>query len=558
MILKKLEITGFRGYYNSTEIEFDPEVTILTGANDSGKSSIIRLLTLIGQKGKIEEEDANLDILLDTNQVWSKNGTIRCTGFFEICDDSKNYVASQSVRAGYNVKIDFVLATGKSSVREILNEERVSVQIDNPATGNFPNVLLLPNHQTVGSIIDPQNMNSLEKRFVEAGFGQNAFMKVSALNPNAQLRQLEIAEDKLNTLLQPYMPKGIGVRLRLRFTSPETPETNKLVVSLRDNKGGMTALGLRGAGIQKLLTIFADLVVTDTVNQYSWVLFDEPENSLHADAQHLLRAILEEIGRNDKIQVIYATHSTAMINNVFPERIRLLERVSINEFATTKVVRNVTSDNFHPIRIQLGITPADSLLYTPVTIIVEGKTEAYNLGHIFARLGKDRYDDFPTMGTILSQSKIHFLDGGGDQFKKWIPMAQMQGVTPIILVDGDKIKVAEDAKKKYKIEYVSFDEGKEFEDIVPRSTYFQALISVTENQSLAESEFDKWLASSTTDKDKNITNQISKWLSSLPSPQLYDKEAVMKRALQLTPLEEIDLSKIEELLKKVSKALSLC
>jgi len=555
MILKKLEVRGFRPFYVPTEIEFDPDITILTGANDVGKSSIIRLLDIIANKRKIEEEDANLDTLVETSQEWSNNGSVRCVALFEINDASTNFIASKNVQSGYTINVDFVLSSGKSVIQKMWNLNGEEVALENPSVGKLPNVILLPSHQTVGSVIDPQELNDLERRLVEAGFGKNAFIKTSALKPAGQIRQLEQAEEKLNNLFEPYMPQGSGLRLRLRFTSPDVPQTNKLVVSLRDRNGGHTALGLRGAGIRKLLTIFAELVSVDTVNQFTWILFDEPENSLHADAQHLLRSILEKIGRQNKIQVIYATHSSAMINNIFPERIRLLERVNQSGFATTKVIKNATLNNFQAVRSHLGMTPADSLLYTPVTVIVEGKTEAYNLGEIFTRLGRERYDEFPYMGTIVSQ--IHFLDGGGSQFIKWIPMAKKQGATPIVLVDGDKIQEVEKAKNEHNIECVSFDKGKEFEDIVPRSKYFEALMNITGNKALSEKAFDSWQSSSNINKDLVITLRISKWLDSQSSTVMYDKEAVMRNALKITDLEDMDIAKIEQLIGAIKKALAL-
>jgi recombinational DNA repair ATPase RecF len=61
MVLQKLIIEDFLSIRGKIEVDFDSRVTILLGANDHGKSNILRALSCLNNDQVITEEDRNWD-----------------------------------------------------------------------------------------------------------------------------------------------------------------------------------------------------------------------------------------------------------------------------------------------------------------------------------------------------------------------------------------------------------------------------------------------------------------------------------------------------------------
>ena len=89
MILKKLEIRGIGPFYKPAVIDFDPKVTVLTGRNDTGKSTVLRCLQLIADKpDPLTEDDVNLDVILEATKAWDSNPELGCTATYEYTEHS--------------------------------------------------------------------------------------------------------------------------------------------------------------------------------------------------------------------------------------------------------------------------------------------------------------------------------------------------------------------------------------------------------------------------------------------------------------------------------------
>ena len=87
----------------------------------------------------------------------------------------------------------------------------------------------------------------------------------------------------------------------------------------------------------------------------------------------MLRGVLEELGKDPLIQVIYVTHSPSTINTMRPGSIRVLSRHQVDGVATTWIENASFEDNYIRVRSSLGLNPSDSLLYAPtakLTLVV--------------------------------------------------------------------------------------------------------------------------------------------------------------------------------------------
>src|SRR5438477_11464932 len=103
-----------------------------------------------------------------------------------------------------------------------------------------------------------------------------------------------------------------------------------------------------------------------------------------------------------------------MVNSMRPTSIRLLQRIAQNEEAYSITVADPFSGNYAMVRSTLGISPADSLLYAPVVLIVEGKTEVMSMPIILKRLSEANKEGFDDGATLLAQTIFMEAEGTGN------------------------------------------------------------------------------------------------------------------------------------------------
>jgi predicted ATP-dependent endonuclease of OLD family len=307
------------------------------------------------------------------------------------------------------------------------------------------------------------------------------------------------------------------------------------------------------------MAILAGLMSNDFSSGHWVVLFDEPENSLHADSQHVLRRLFEELASRPNLQVVYATHSPSMINPLRPQSVRLFRRETREEKATTAIDNAPFKGNFLPVRASLGLTPADSLLYAPVSIVVEGDTEAIGLPLLMLKLAKDNVEGFQNVEVLLSQCS--FLDGMGDKLGFVCQMAKSQGAKPIIFVDGDKKRHLAQHKldeNHSDVPVVMLADGQEFEQLVPEDIYFQALAEiVSDDKGLITAEsYRVWEKGANLPARMVFTKRVVRWLDSLGLLEP-NKARVMRRAIELVDARQVVMEPLRQLLGEIERLLQL-
>jgi len=394
MLLTKLRIRKLGPFHDPFEIGLEPRVTILTGANDVGKSFVLRAIELLLTEGIAEEKDINQDHVQETHSQWISDHEPGIEADFRL--DSTADVKQPRYRWTQG-------DTGEARRRVAKEVAKTEFVLHTKQTGdvewpvNMPRLVRAPSGDSVGETIDLAKPNPLEAALLQAAFSAPfSYQKYRAMGSINFTRAVRDAEDRLNAYMERVMPSAASLRFSL-----ETIEGNRqqMAILLRDRYDGMTPFGLRGAGLRKMVTLLAELLTHETAAHHRIVLLDEPENSLHADAQHLLREFLFRLTEQGTTQVIYATHSSSMVNPLRSEQIRLLCRETRNGKATSQVSKGACDRNFFGLRSSLGMTAADSLLFAPVTIIIEGKTEFACLPFLFEKLEAAALAGFSAHGT---------------------------------------------------------------------------------------------------------------------------------------------------------------
>ncbi len=500
-------------------------------------------------------DDANSDFLIVSEMQWDRNIDICAVSTFVVSSDTR--YLHQSTPVGWEVDLRLRYTMNEFHVLSLRNERGKPENVGNSTPKRRLKVIDLANHDIIRTSISVEGRNASENRLLTSAFGPNHWDKLESLDDRNRNLHCRNANEKINASLSRAKPQALDIEFYLEI---ESHSPLKITVGLEDRFGGRAFPHLRGAGYQKLMGLMLLLLDIDLEVENVLLLYDEPENSLHADAQHAFRKILEDFAEHQNIQVVYATHSPAMINPARPKSLRLLYRdTTIAGYATTRINNKpYVESSYQSVRAQLGILPADSLMFSAVTIIVEGPTERLALNRLIDRLIDERTEICPDL-------KLHWRlcfvlsAGGTGEIPKWIKFAASQNVRPIVLVDGDTDADTIKSKGGFEnVRVVSHAYGKDFEGIVTEELYFKALAEVLANlgksvEKTTKEEFDKWWASAGLTNKMMFSSRVAKWLESEFQTCL-NKPIVMDKAIEIADLDSIKMCKIDELIEEIKKA----
>lgn len=555
MLLKSLEISGYSSFYESATLIIDDRVTILTGQNDVGKTAILRLLNLLYRGEQGQEFDANYDRMYHANDSWDKDKGVSCVATFILTAYSHLYLpaaTNNQLPIGTEVDVQFFVTVNRrvDAVYRLPNNQEY--RPNSRGIHRLPKIIWISDEEEISSEFSIENANSLEKSLLKLAFGENDVKKLANLPTPALARQLRSANDRINNHLRRFFPHSLGLELVLAQVSDTT--SFRFTIGFRDKFQGDTPIERRGRGIRKIVSLMISLMLINLEEEHVVILMDEPENSLHSDAQHLLRRVLEEIANNEAIQVIYATHSPSMINSVDPRGLRLLERTMTKDSKATTIINNRPYlENYLPVRSSLGLVPSDSLLYSAITIIVEGDTEVLCVPYLIKRFYNESISGFEDAENLLNFS--HLVNGMGDSFDKWCHLAISQGSKPIIFVDGDKVKRLRQSPVKAKLKgvpIVALNDGNEIEDLIPHSVYFTALAQFYKKDEISETAFNAWQKNAKLPKQMMFSKQVDRWLQDTYGFCL-EKPSTMRHAFEYAQTEDINIAPIKELIETIAE-----
>lgn len=556
MILKRLLIENFRPFNNTVTLNVDSAVTVLTGQNDVGKSSILHLIEVMYTGKQIIEDDVNIARHFDANIPWDQDPHVRCTAIFELRSGYQSYFHKDKIglNPGTEILVNFSLALHKTKVEDIQQGSKSLGISVNDKLQKLPKLLYVSSDTRIGPTVHSNTNSGLEQKFLELAFGENPAPKLLKLSRPVLDSQIRAATAKINTHLNTFLPHSLGLEFAIALEAVEE-ESISFNIGFRDKHGGDTPIHYRGSGIQKIVSLMIELMNINVQQEQILILLDEPENSLHADAQHMFRAFLEGLAQHETIQVIYATHSPSMINSYHTRGLRLLERIQESGRATTRINNRPFDDNFVSVRTNLGITPADSLLYAPITLICEGPTEITVLPFLLKRLHDADIIGFENVPHLFSLT--HIINGNGDSFDKWCRMAVSQGSKCVIFVDGDKIRRVGHLQKNGKLDgipVIHLKDNTEFEDIVDKDTYFKALAEVVD-QDISREKYTEWETTANLHEKLMFSKRIDLWLRCDFPDADYHKPTVMEKAIELAEPSEIETTEILQLVQIIDELL---
>lgn len=133
----------------------------------------------------------------------------------------------------------------------------------------------------------------------------------------------------------------------------------------------------RSDGFQWYLSFYSALLSTVSEPKSTVLLLDNPGLELHASGQHDIKKFLED-KLPSNTQIIYVTHSPAMIDPYQLEQVReveLLGREQGTKVRKLRVKSGSEVDLLEPVRSAIGASLVNSLMFNEFNILVEGAAD---------------------------------------------------------------------------------------------------------------------------------------------------------------------------------------
>lgn len=340
-MFKRLIIKDWRQFSN-VDIELHPNLTVLTGANGAGKTTVLNILaTHFGWDSKFVSsytEDKKTGLMKYSNSIHKLGQKIR--KFFirkPIGEEAFGENKIGEIQYFNNEIADLILpdSVANTYIVNINNRQEVSGLYINSHRPNFPYRMVknIPTH-----VMDRNQIYSkyfeFTKTFVHDTFRNSNEISATgliketlaslamfgygnkAVSPNLEAKKL--FEDYEN-ILRIVLPPKLGFK-RIRVEIPE--------VILCTETGNFPIDAVSG-GISSLIDITWQLFMYAEPIQKFVAVIDEPENHLHPELQKTFLHNLIKAFPN--VQFIVATHNPFMISAVKDSHVYVLDYAEENK-----------------------------------------------------------------------------------------------------------------------------------------------------------------------------------------------------------------------------------
>jgi len=468
MKLTRVTLSGFTSIKGTENLLIDKGFTVLIGANDHGKTNLLKSILRLNDDKPILEIDRNWDLISDKqpkiewyftisdNELDDFNEDViqnKITGTMETPEDTAEIPLEKTKTQYFDVNTSQEMAYFKEGINTPLKvlstpfqipieKEKELLKIRPKVEGFFdPITTNLKDQATLPQLKTPQ-FEVMQGIFHLAGLWENKDILFTQNDRTAKL--LDEASEKLTYILNDKWNQGSNLEWKLSHTGNNG---DQIIIQIKDPSinSQFSRPSLRSSGFQTyfVLSMMINARKYNNPDNTFIFLFDEPGTYLHPYAQIDLQRSFEAVA--EKTQIIYATHSIFLINKNHPKRNRVVSKTKDG----TKIDQKPFQKNWKSVRESLGILLSNNFLIAEKTLLVEGPSDIIYILDAIKRLKKANKVD-------IDLNDICIVDAGNSE--NYVAMAKLmlsEGREIVALVDGDDSgnKIIENLRKVCEKEY---------------------------------------------------------------------------------------------------------
>jgi predicted ATPase len=400
MRLTLVRIEWFRSVKQVLDLHIDPAITILIGANDHGKTNLLKAILALNRERPLSPEDQNWDcsesdslrithrFTLDEEEgeVVRVLGTEPITRASDTPDVQSDTAAvsppeSAKIPRAVPTQVDFVQVAGGA-------EPILTFDVDLPepefpglrsyVLGRLPRVELFESVRQLTDVVTLSEVEDPSQEFMQGIFRYAAIWERRARlfqqNP-ATARELERASEAFTSRIRTEWHQGENLTFKFQHAGING---SQIEILIRDPSvaNRFVRPSERSAGFSAFFEMSMRLLArTESHKAQSYIfLFDEPGTALHPSGQVNLQRVFERLAQDN--QIVYATHSLFMISHNRPERSRVVSKGE----SGTRLDEKPYLRNWRAVRDSLGLILTGNFFIADTTLLVEGESDAMYIG----------------------------------------------------------------------------------------------------------------------------------------------------------------------------------
>jgi predicted ATP-dependent endonuclease of OLD family len=508
IILRSIAITNFGPFKDRQEIPIDEDVTILIGANESGKTHALKAIHKACSIAEINDRQMFSEFSPGEPAIWEATYEIR------------NKETQEKLKAdlGIDLSDNYFTVVCQSKLQHIGGSTfsfdfSIRPKQGNPITLNADKLSKLRYLLPIAAFIAPRSYGKLPSTFGfnvdNEGTFHNLLFKLGGFFDKYKPEDIAYPSPKRDEALRSVANKlndeilANWSQANLRFHFEVDDKNQQIEMFIGDpSKDAFNHLSKRGEGlweflnIQILLLLQFERIKKQNPERTVILLLDEDElnlaASLHPQAQKDMIRFLRNFAAKNDVQIVLTTHSPFLVNWNRPDQVRVFlrdfKKKNAGTYVLSKPHKNLSSADrltaYEPLLTSLGIYLGDFPFIGRKNLIVDGVTDHLLLRSImrkFAEVGWDAPD--------LNELAI-IPAGGSGNIEYLVRYLTGCSAPVVVLVDDDPngqetekslleqnllprekiINVAECLDKKIN--------GATIEDLLPRSLYIQAVKNV--------------------------------------------------------------------------------
>ena len=422
--IERLVLSNFKKF-DSLELEFDPELNVLIGDNEAGKSSVLLALELVMSGSRSKVETIGIETLLNADAVKAfQAGPCSVERLPKLFVEVYLSADKKPGLNGTNNSKDLERDGLRMSFEPILDFSRDIAEALKEAPTNFPFEYYGVQFYTFAGdayssvkrhvrhlAIDSSRIDSeyAAREYTRSVFGMHADVgNRSKLESAYRQSKGEFKNGQLRELNEKLVDYKFGVR-----TSAKANLESDLVITEDE-----IPIESKGKGRQCFIKTEFALSKKGTESRLDVLLLEEPENHLSYATMHQL---IERIAQSANKQLFIATHSSLISN-----RLDLRKAILLGKRGQQARLNTLPADTAKFFMKAPDNNVLEFALSTKV-ILVEGDAEFILLEALYQKHS----------GSTLKRDGVHVISVGGTSFKRYLDLAKLLGVRTAVIRDND-------------------------------------------------------------------------------------------------------------------------
>jgi predicted ATP-dependent endonuclease of OLD family len=362
MIISRVIIRAFKSIFELS-LPVDPKVTVLIGANESGKTNILKAIesfkphsgfnnNLTCQYSDYYYQGKCPEITIEYCQLSRENRR----SLMPISEVFKDLESFSIRRVGPDLG-DYQVFQKNEEI-QIRNIKVLLERL--PKILYFDNISLIKNRVELDSLLNGDKGYSTERNLLKIGGLQNNFELIFEDSTRGR-RASEEAGKLITQQIRRVWSQEPTIEIKLNVNG------KVLYIDISDGTTVYDTPESRSLGFRWYLSFYINFIAQTfeaKANEFIFLL-DEPGIHLHPAGQKDLTKVMEDL--SIKNQLVYTTHSPFMINREYPQRVRLVSKGREG----TKVDAQAYRDNWKPLRRSIGLMLGDLFFFNDSSLIVE-------------------------------------------------------------------------------------------------------------------------------------------------------------------------------------------